>query len=60
MNNQECHLPRHGHWMTLEGRRYLFQQTMDSLIGAGYQLNSWDKKFLVRYKEEIYKLGIKI
>lgn len=60
MNNGECHLPRHGHWMTLEGQRFLFQRTLDFLIGGGYELDDRDRAFLLKYKYVISRLKINI
>lgn len=58
--NFKCHLPRHGYWVTDEGKKFLFQKTLDYLAKVGYTLTKLDEEFLEKYKDEIYKLNIKI
>ena len=60
LNNFECHLPRHGYLMTTEGKKKMFQKTLDYLSGREYTLTQEDQDFLSKYGGEIYKLGIKI
>lgn len=60
MNNHECHLPRHGYWMTTKGREYLFTRTLQHLWQIGYNLKDIDNKFLEKYALEINKFNIKI
>lgn len=58
--NFSCHLYRHGYWKTREGKKFLFQKTVDWLAKVGYTLNDIDNDFLDKYKDEINKLDIKI
>lgn len=60
MNNHYCHLPRHGYWMTDQGRKELLQKTIDYLSSIRYTLRDIDNEFLQKYGAEIYKLKIKI
>lgn len=60
MGNQQCHLPRHGYWMTVRGRQELFKKTLAHLERVGYNLDEQDRRFLQKYGSQIYKLGIKI
>ena len=60
LNNHKCHLPRHGFLMTTEGKKMMFQNTLNFLSEIGYTLKPIDNEFLEKYGVEIYKLGIKI
>jgi len=50
LGNHQCHLPRHGHWMTADGRAYLRNKTRARLEALGYQPTSLDKQYLLKYK----------
>ena len=46
--------------MTDEGRKRLLTKTIYYLAKVGYTLKKIDHEFLEKYKEEIYKLKIKL
>lgn len=60
LSNHFCHLPRHGWLMTEEGRKAMFQKTLDYLSKRGYTLTELDQEFLEKYKLQIYHLRIRI
>lgn len=58
MNNHFCHIPRHGYWMTDEGKKYLLTKTLQYLIKRGYTLRDTDNRFLEKYKLIINRFDI--
>lgn len=60
LNNFDCHLPCHGWLTTDEGKRAMFQKTLDYLGKRAYTLTELDNEFLEKYKLEIYRLRIKL
>lgn len=46
--------------MTREGRKEMFQKTLDYLSSRGYTLTKLDNEFLEKYGGQIYQLGIKL
>lgn len=58
--NMECHLARHGYWMTQKGKKYLFEKTLAFLEAQGYTLTDEDNEFLKKYGLEITRLGLKV
>ena len=60
LSNHFCHLPRHGYLTTDEGKKKMFQKTLDFLSTRGYTLTEEDNQFLEKYGLQIYHLGIKL
>lgn len=46
--------------MTDEGKKMMFQKTLDHLSSRGYTLTELDNQFLEKYGLQIYHLGIKL
>ncbi len=60
LNNFDEHLPYHGHWMTREGQKFLFEKTVAFLSEKEYTLTEDDNQFLEKYGGDINRLGIKL
>lgn len=60
LNNHQCHLARHGHWMTQKGQKEMFLKTLEHLEQIGYTLTQEDNAFLEKYALQIYHLGLKL
>lgn len=58
MNNNDCHLARHGYWSTDEGKKHLLKQVIERLNSIDYELNALDHKFLKYYAKEFNRLGL--
>lgn len=58
MGNHQCHIPKHGHWSSQEGKKELLKKTIERLSDIDYELKDIDMEFLEHYGLEIKRLGI--